>query len=99
VLFVFLSGDAMKQAATEFAWIANWICLVVLFGGLVMMSRSIAGLQTAAMASWEQARNERYVLKSQIAILADALQVTPRDVLPHVVKIEQMLDSGCAVTP
>jgi hypothetical protein len=81
--------------ANASAWIINWICLVMLFIGLVMLSHSVAALQGSVVWNWEAARNERYVLKGQIDILANNLKVSPRDVLPHVLKIEQILDKGC----
>jgi hypothetical protein len=89
----------MKQAADSFAWIANWACMIMLFGGLAMLSHAIAELQTSAVKNWEQARNERHVLKGQIDILAESLKISPKDVPPHVVKVEQMLESRCGMAP
>jgi hypothetical protein len=91
-------SEAQILTANATAWIINWICVMMLFIGLVMLSHSIDALQVSATENWEHARNERYVLKSQINILADALSVSPKDVLPHVIKIEQMLHGKCGVT-
>jgi hypothetical protein len=79
----------------SFAWIANWLCMVMLFIGLVMLSQSIATLQTDTVENWEAARNERHVLRGQINLLAETLKVSPKDVLPHVLKIEEMLAGRC----
>jgi hypothetical protein len=81
--------------ANASAWIINWICLVMLFIGLVMLSHSIAVLQANTVENWAQSRNERHILRGQVDILAESLKVSPRDVLPHVLKIEQILDKGC----
>jgi hypothetical protein len=88
-------SETQVLTANASAWIVNWICLVVLFIGMVLMSHSISELQTAVVSNWERSRNERYVLKGQIDILSETLKVSPRDVLPHVLKIEQILDRGC----
>jgi hypothetical protein len=87
----FEGRDRRASSANATAWIVNWCCVVMLFAGMVVMSHSIDVLQADAIKAWSEAREERRLVKAEVSVLAAALKVSTKDVLPHVLKIEEML--------
>jgi hypothetical protein len=87
----FEGRDRRASSVLATAWVVNWICLATLFGGIVVMSHSIDMLQA-------DARNERKLVKAEVSVLAAALKVRPEHVLPHVLKIEEIIQAKCGWT-
>jgi hypothetical protein len=91
----FEGRDRRASSANATAWIVNWCCVVMLFAGMVVMSHSIDMLQADAIKAWSEAREERRLVKAEVSMLAAALKVRPEHVLPHMLKIEDLLTRRC----
>jgi hypothetical protein len=87
----FEGRDRKYSSINATAWIVNWCCVVMLFAGMVVMSHSIDMLQA-------EARDERKLIRAEVSVLAAALKVRPEDVLPHVLKIEEIIQAKCGWT-
>jgi hypothetical protein len=77
------------------AWIVNWIVLIVLFGGLVMLGHEIRYNAESRMKQVDALMKLNNQQDAQLKRLSEALAATPKHVLPHVLKIEEMLQTGC----
>lgn len=78
------------------AWIVNWICVIMLFFGLITVGKKLSDMDndgTGGLAKVKQELIEQGAARDvQIQFLTDRLaDVAPKDVLPHVLKIEEMV--------
>lgn len=76
------------MAANATAWIVNWICVVLIFVGLVVVSNQ--------MATTTQLRNEQ--IKQLMALNREQDAAIDR-LVPHVLQVEKILRESCGWKP
>jgi hypothetical protein len=88
-------GKTKSASVNATAWIVNWIVLSVLFIGLIMLGNEIRWNTQMRHEQIEVLAKLNGEQDAHLKRLAAALEVSPKHVLPHVVKIEKMLEGKC----
>jgi hypothetical protein len=91
-------NNSTSESINAGAWIVNWICVVIVFLGLVMLSHDMRTMSALRNEQIQQLIDMNEAQESAIKRLVRDMDVRPKDVLPHVLAIERILTNGCAVT-
>jgi hypothetical protein len=86
----------LESRAHTSAWIVNWICVALIFCGLIMLGNTLRDVSGEQVRTLKTLQVEGVRRDAEIEALRRTLEVSsPKDVLPHVLKIEQMMASEC----
>jgi hypothetical protein len=83
--------SVLPRSIDAAAWFVNWVCVVMIFLGLVMLGHDMR--ENSAMRA-----KQMRVLEAHMDKLIKDMAVRPSDVLPHVLRVEKLITEGCAIT-
>jgi hypothetical protein len=76
-------------------WVVNWLCMIMLFFGLVILGRNLSTETQRAKLADERSSQQRTLLQEAVLDLKKKLdQTSPTDVMKEVLEIKRMLEAN-----
>ena len=76
-------------------WVVNWLCMVMLFFGLVILGKNLSNETQRATEADQKSYQQRMLLQEAVLDLKKKLdQTSPTDVMREVLEIKRLLEQN-----